>query len=157
AEVYVIGKSAVDRLLADTARLPQYAMTWQQYADLAELPTFAHLDTARLADLADLGAWLDVPPGEAVVTQGERGDAFFVVRQGQLTVDENGRRVRTLRPGDHFGEVALLLEVPRTATVRAVTASRLFRLDRVGFDTLLADEFRRGRLHSHAPERHVWD
>jgi CRP-like cAMP-binding protein/Zn-dependent protease len=157
AEVFVIGKSAVDRLLADTAQLPGYATTWQQYADLAELPPFAHLDATRIADLAGRGSWVDVPPGEAVVVEGEPGDAFYVVANGQLTVDESGRVVRTLHAGDHFGEVALMLDVPRTATVRAATPARLFRLDRDGFDALLADEFRRGRLRSHAPERYVWD
>ena len=50
-----------------------------------------------------------------------------------------------------------MLDVPRTATVRATTVARLFRLDRDGFEALMADEFRRGRLRSHAPERYVWD
>ena len=157
AEVFVIGKSAVDRLLAETAQLPGYTTTWQQYADLAELPPFAHLDAGRIADLASRGSWVDVPPGEAVVVEGETGDAFYAVASGQLTVDEAGRVVRTLHAGDHFGEVALMLDVPRTATVRAATVARLFRLDRDGFEALMADEFRRGRLRSHAPERYVWD
>jgi putative peptide zinc metalloprotease protein len=157
AEVFVIDKSAVDRLLAETARLPQYATTWQQYADLTALPTFAHLDPARIADLAARGRWISVPAGEVVVAEGEPGDAFYAVSQGQLDVDEGGRPVRTLHAGDHFGEVALMLDVPRTATVRAATAARLFMLDRSGFDALMADEFRRGRLRSHAPERYIWD
>jgi CRP-like cAMP-binding protein len=157
AEVFVVDKSAVDRLLAETAQLPGYATTWQQYADLGALPAFAHLDVARLADLAERGSWVDVPAGEAVVTEGEPGDAFYAVAHGQLTVDEDGRVVRTLHAGDHFGEVALMLDVPRTATVRAATATRLFRLGREGFAALMADEFRRGRLRSHAPERYVWD
>jgi putative peptide zinc metalloprotease protein len=157
AELYVLDRNAVDRLLADLARLPEYVVTWQQYADLVALPAFAHFDPARLADLAGRGSWVDVRPGDRVVTQGEDGDAFYAVERGQLIVDEDGREVRTLQAGDHFGEVALLLNVRRTATVRAVTPSRLFRLDKNGFDALLADEFRRGRLHSHAPERYVWD
>ena len=70
AEVFVIGKSAVDRLLADTAQLPGYATTWQQYADLAELAPFAHLDASRIADLAARGSWVDVPSGASVVVRG---------------------------------------------------------------------------------------
>jgi putative peptide zinc metalloprotease protein len=157
AEVYAIGKSAVDRLLADVARLPEFATSLQQYADLGGLPAFEQLGPAELAALTVQGSWVSVMPGEVVVTEGELGDVFYVVQSGQLVVDEAGRQVRTLRPGAHFGEVALLLDIPRTATVRAVTLARLFRLDRRGFDTLLADEFRRGRLSSHAPELRVWD
>jgi CRP-like cAMP-binding protein/Zn-dependent protease len=156
-ELYVVGKSAVDRLLADTARLPEFATSLQQFADLSALPAFSHLGPDDLAALADHGSWVRVGPGEQVVTEGELGDAFYVVQAGQLSVDEAGVLVRTLGPGAHFGEVALLLDVPRTATVRAVTLARLFRLDRGGFDTLLADEFRRGRLSSHAPVLRAWD
>jgi putative peptide zinc metalloprotease protein len=157
SEVYVIGKSAVDRLLADVARVPEFAISLQQYADLGKLPAFDHLGPAELGSLVVQGSWVSVPPGTAVVTEGEPGDAFYVVQAGQLAVDEGGRAVRTIGPGAHFGEVALLLDVSRTATVRAVTLARLFRLDRKGFDTMLADEFRRGRLSSHAPELRIWD
>jgi CRP-like cAMP-binding protein/Zn-dependent protease len=142
---------------ADTARVPEFATSLQQYADLSALPAFSHLGPDDLAALASHGSWVLVPPGEEVLTEGEPGDAFYVVQSGQLGVDEAGSWVRSLGPGAHFGEVALLLDIPRTATVRAVTLARLFRLDRKGFDTLLADEFRRGRLSSHAPVLRVWD
>jgi cAMP-dependent protein kinase regulator len=155
--VFVIGKGAVERLLADVARVPEFIISLQQYADLAALPPFAHLDPDQLAELAQHGNWMSAAPGDAVVTEGEPGHAFYVVESGQLDVEESGRWVRTLRPGDHFGEVALLLDTPRTATVRASTPIRAFRLDRAGFDALLADEFRHGRLLSHTPLRQIWD
>ena len=156
AEVFVVGKSTVDRLLADIARVPILVTSLQQYADLVALPAFAHLDPSALAALAERGTWVTVGPGEEVVTEGAPGDAFYVLQAGQLTVHEAGREVRTLAPGAHFGEVALLLDIPRTATVRATTPARVFRLDRGGFDSLLAAEFRRGRLSSHAPQQ-FWD
>jgi CRP-like cAMP-binding protein len=58
-------------------------------------------------------------------------------------VTQDGRRLRTLGAGDHFGELALLLDVPRTATVRAVTPTRLFRVDRDAFDQLVRRAFDR--------------
>ena len=140
AEVFVLGKSTVDRLLADIATVPALVTSLQQYAELVALPAFGHLDPTALAALAARGSWVMAAPGDDVVTEGEPGDAFYVLQAGQLTVHEAGRQVRTLGPGAHFGEVALLLDVPRTATVRALTPVRLFRLDRAGFDALLADE-----------------
>jgi CRP-like cAMP-binding protein/Zn-dependent protease len=157
AELYVIGKSAVDRLLAEVAKVPEFTTTLQQYADLGGLPAFSHLAPAELAALAAQGTWVLVPPGERVVTEGGPGDAFYVVQSGQLVIDESGRQMRTIGPGAHFGEVALLLDIPRTATVTSISLARLFRLDRRGFDVLLAEEFRRGRLASHVPELRIWD
>lgn len=60
------------------------------------------------------------------------------------------RKPKVLGPGAYFGEVALLLDVPRTATVRTRTPVRAFRLDRDGFDGLLAKAFRKGTLKPQA-------
>jgi hypothetical protein len=86
----------------------------------------------RLAVTA--GRWA-VEPGEVVVHQGEPGQEFFVVADGELVVSVEGREVRRLRGGDAFGEVALLRHVPRTATVVAISPSVLLTLDRDAFVT----------------------
>jgi CRP-like cAMP-binding protein len=62
-------------------------------------------------------------------------------------VISDGRRVSLLGPGDYAGEVALLLDVPRTATVRTLTPVRAYRLDREGFDRLIGEAFRTGTLN----------
>jgi cAMP-dependent protein kinase regulator len=141
AELFVIDRGTFDRLLADRVRLPRFAPTVHALTELSGLPAFVHLDVNDLAELARLGQWETVPAGATVIRQGDIGDAFYAVGAGQLDVVQDGTRVNTLGPRDHFGEIALLADVPRTATVRATTAARLFRLDRAAFDALLADAF----------------
>ena len=109
-----------------------------------------------LPDLLQHGAWVTMTPGEPVIEQGEIGDAFYVLRSGQVDVFEDGRLLRTLGPGSYFGEVALLLDVPRTASVRTRTAVRAYRLDREGFDRLVRDAFRTGSLGPHVSEDRTW-
>ena len=60
----------------------------------------------------------DIAAGEGVVTEGEEGDRFYVVLRGLLAVSQAARPQRVLRPGAYFGEVALAMGMPRTASVR---------------------------------------
>jgi MFS family permease len=72
-------------------------------------------------------------PGEEIITQGEHGDRFFLIEAGQVEVYEDGDFRRDQSGGECFGEIALLKDVPRTATVRAVRECRLLALDRADF------------------------
>jgi hypothetical protein len=74
-----------------------------------------------------------VSAGEDVFRQGDAGDRFYVIESGEAEVVGDGRMVNTLRPGDCFGEIALLRDTPRTATVRARTALSIFSLARPEF------------------------
>lgn len=76
---------------------------------------------------------VDVPAGESVVTEGEPGDLFYVIARGTLEVRMGGEPVRTLGPGQWFGELALLRSSPRTATVTAQSPCRLWAIGRESF------------------------
>jgi len=69
-----------------------------------------------------------------------------VIGSGQADVYQGDELLRTLGPGAHFGELALLMRFPRTASIIARTPLRVFRLDREGFDEVVAGAFRRGAV-----------
>jgi putative peptide zinc metalloprotease protein len=150
AEVFEVSKGAFDHLLADKLHLPDFEPTLQQIAELRGLHCFAGLSTAQLWELLERGGWVSFAPGERIMREGDFGDSFYAISSGQVDIVKDERLVTTIGRGSYFGEVALLMEVPRTATVIARTPVRAFRLDREGFDRLVGDAFRRGTLISHA-------
>ena len=83
------------------------------------------LPVPAIESLASNVRSVHVPAGTDVVRKGETGDAFYVIEAGQLTVLDDGRGIRTLGPGDGFGEIALMRAVPRTVTVRATEDVKL--------------------------------
>jgi ATP-binding cassette, subfamily B, bacterial len=84
----------------------------------------------------------ELAPGAVVVREGEEGDRFYVVFAGMLTVTNAAMGERTiLRPGDYFGEVALTMDVPRTATITAITPVVVASCDRATFDEYLRSLF----------------
>jgi putative peptide zinc metalloprotease protein len=145
-QLFVIDESSFDRLLADSLRLPEFGPTVQKLNELRALPAFETLEPDEAAELLEHGEWVAFQPGSEIVTQGDPGDAFYAIGAGRVDVVQDGRKLRTMGAGEHFGELALLHNVPRTATVVATTPVRAFRLGADGFDRLLADSFRKGTL-----------
>ena len=96
------------------------------------VPMFAPLSIAMKERVAASLVTVAVPAGEPVITAGTTGDRFYVVGSGSLQVDTGDRRA-TARRGDYFGEIALLRDVPRTASVTAVEDSVLYALERDDF------------------------
>jgi CRP-like cAMP-binding protein len=95
-----------------------------------------------LAQLAKRMEREEVAPGTLVVREGDHGDRFYVVFAGMLSVSQRARgHMGVLRPGDYFGEVALTMDVPRTATVAAITPAVVASCDRATFDELLRPLF----------------
>ena len=112
------------------------------------------MTTTDLALVLDHGTWVTPAPGDTLITQGEPGDAFYAIGAGQVDVTRDGDPVATLGPGDHFGEVALLTDAPRNATVTAHTAMRVFRLDRQGFIDVVARSLPRSAI-DRSPDRNM--
>jgi MFS family permease len=111
-------------------------------------PIFAPLPPSTIEHLAAKLVPLRVGAGDTVVRQGEPGDRFYVVENGRVQVEIDGEEVNELWPGETFGEIALLRDVPRTATVTAVEDTELLALDR--------DEFI-AAVTGHAPSREAAD
>jgi MFS family permease len=96
-------------------------------------PIFAPLPASTLEQLAHALEELPASAGEEIVRQGEPGDRFYLIKHGGFDVYIDGEPVQSLDTGDSFGEIALLRNVPRTATVRARTEAVLYALDRRHF------------------------
>jgi hypothetical protein len=100
---------------------------------LRGVPMLAPLSGPVLERLVACVVPTDYPAGATIINEGDRGDRFFVVADGSLDVTIHGRRVRRLLPGDGFGEIALIRDVPRTATVTSMDAVTLLGIDRGPF------------------------
>jgi hypothetical protein len=100
---------------------------------LQEIPIFSPLPAPTLERLASELETVTAPAGTIVIRQGGHGDRFYIVESGRLKVTVDGSPSGELEPGDSFGEIALLRDVPRTATVEARTDARLQALGREAF------------------------
>jgi MFS family permease len=100
---------------------------------LTSVPIFAPLPGTSLESLATRLVPLRVDPDTVIVREGDAGDRFYIVAEGEVEVTQYGRTISELRNGGFFGEIALLRDVPRTATVTAKTNAVLYALDRDDF------------------------
>jgi len=100
---------------------------------LRRIAMFAQLEEPVLERLAGGATSVSTLAGQVVVARGEAGNHFYVIAAGQAVVELDGGATRDLGPGDFFGEIALLRDVPRTATVRAVEPLRLYAVQRDEF------------------------
>jgi len=139
SRVLALDQAEFDTLLAGDlvvrTRL-ETALAYRQ--EVAEMALFRDLSSAELDVLLARLVPLDAAPGETIIRQGDSGERFYVVRSGAVEVQRDGQPLARLGPSEAFGEIALLLDVPRTATVAAIEPSRLLALEAHDFRDLLA-------------------
>jgi CRP-like cAMP-binding protein len=110
--------------------------------ELSRIGLLATLSGETLGRLAQAMTREDLPAGAAVIAEGEEGERFYVVLSGMLSVSQQSRGAQgVLRPGDYFGEVALAMQMPRTASVRALTPATVASCDRETFDKFVRPLF----------------
>jgi len=104
---------------------------------IASVSLFKGLGRRELGHNAQLVDEIEVPAGKVLMRQGETGDEMFIVATGRFTIERNGQFVRDIGPGGVIGEMALVSEGPRTATVIAAEPSRILLAGHREFHTLM--------------------
>ena len=85
------------------------------------VPLFERCSKKNLAQVASIADEIDLPEGKVLTREGRTGHEFFVLLEGTADVTRNSKHIRTLGPGDFFGEIALVSRIPRTATVTTLS------------------------------------
>jgi CRP-like cAMP-binding protein len=105
----------------------------KEIALLRSMTLFKPLAASTIDQLAASVIPVRADAGTAIIREGDHGDRFYLIESGEVEVSADGEHIGTMGPGDHFGEIALLRDVPRTATVTAKGEVSLYALERDEF------------------------
>jgi CRP-like cAMP-binding protein len=106
---------------------------------IARVPLFAHCSRRELSEVAGIADEIDLREGKELTKEGAPGREFFVLVEGTADVVKNGRKINSLGAGDFFGEIALVHQSPRTATVKATSPVRALVVTERSFRRLLEE------------------
>ena len=104
---------------------------------IAAVPLFAGLSKPELVQVASIADEIDLPADKVLIREGERGREFFVLLEGEADVARKGKKLATRGAGEFFGEIALVSNLPRTATVKTRNPVRALVIRDVDFRALL--------------------
>ncbi len=130
------------------------AMSDPKIKALAQVPLFSRCTSRDLEFIASRTDEVEVPSGRQLVRQGDPGDTFYVLLDGEADVEVDGSRRSPLKPGDFFGEISMLDRGPATATVVTRTAARMMVMSHSQFrDAVKGSDDLLGRVMAAMGER----
>jgi CRP/FNR family transcriptional regulator, cyclic AMP receptor protein len=103
-------------------------------------PLFGNCSKGELQQIAQIADEIDLREGKQMIKEGSRGREFFVLLEGEADVTKDGRTINQLGPGDFFGEIALVSDSPRTATVTATSPVRTLVITSTSFKRLMHEQ-----------------
>jgi CRP-like cAMP-binding protein len=104
---------------------------------LARVPIFEKCTPEEIRAIASVAQEHFYEPGQIIVTQGTPGQAFYLILAGRVSIEREGRSLGAFGPGDFFGEMSLLDNAPRSATIRAIEQTRCLMLSSWDFKALI--------------------
>jgi CRP-like cAMP-binding protein len=139
-EVLALKKSDFDRLIRDQFSFDEQARAeFQRLGVLRQIPLFEHFDGRELRQVSRKLETITCQAGETIFKQGEPGDSLYIIQSGAVSVQIDAVERARLGTGEYFGEIALLMDTPRTATVVARQPTTLLRLSGEEFAALIKD------------------
>ena len=107
---------------------------------ISRVPLFSQCSKGELQEIGAIADEIDIAEGKELTTEGSPGREFFVIIEGTASVAQDGDQINDLGPGDFFGEVALVKDTPRTATVTATSPVRALVVTRQNFKRLIEQQ-----------------